>query len=84
LNKVIARQFKELEEQASQVEASKRAKYNEIVGSGEYVDNDLLLKWKVKARSLLSKLCAEDSQYYKQFEKEEESGIVGTTNFEIL
>ncbi len=84
MNKVIARQFEELEEQVSQVEASKTVRQNEMLGGGEYVDNDLLLKWKVKVKSLLSKLCGEDSQYFKQFEEEEESGIVGTTNFEIL
>jgi hypothetical protein len=84
LNKVIARQFEELEEQASQVEASKRVHDNGIFCGGEYVDDDLLLKWKVKVRSLLSKLCGEDSQYFKQFEEEEQSGIVGTTNFEIF
>ena len=84
MNKVIARQFEELEEQASQVEASKRVQDNGIFCGGEYVDKDLLLKWKVKVRSLLSKLCGEDSQYFKQFEEEEQSGIVGTTNFEIF
>lgn len=84
MNKVIARQFEELEEQVSQVEASKTVRNNEMLGGGEYVDNDLLLKWKVKVKSLLSKLCGEDSQYFRQFEEEEESGIVGTTNFEIL
>lgn len=84
MNKVIARQFEELEEQVSQVEASKTVRHNEMFGGGEYVDNDLLLKWKVKVKSLLSKLCGEDSQHFKHFEKEEESGIVGTTNFEIL
>jgi hypothetical protein len=84
LNKVIARQFEELEKQASQVEASKEAHHNEMFGGGEYVKNDLLLKWKVKVRSLLSKLCGEDSQYFKQFEEEENSAIVGTTNFEIF
>ncbi len=84
MNKVIARQFEELEEQVSQVEASKTVRHNEMFGGGEYVDNDLLLKWKVKVKSLLSKLCGEDSQYFKQFEEEEGSGIVGTTNSEIL
>jgi hypothetical protein len=84
LKKIIARQFEELEKQASQVEASKETHHDEMFGGGEYVDNDLLLKWKVKVRSLLSKLCGEDSQYFKKFEEEENSGIVGTTNFEIF
>lgn len=84
MNKVIKQQFEELDKQALQVEASKEVRHDEVFGGGEYVDNDLLLKWKVKVRNLLSKLCGEDSHYFKQFEKEEDSGIVGTTNFEIF
>jgi hypothetical protein len=84
LNKVIKRQFEELESQASQIEASKHSYHSEMFGSGEYVDDALLLSWKVKVRNLLSNLCGENSQYFKQFEEEENSGIVGTTNFTIF
>ena len=84
MNKVIKRQFEELESQASQIEASKHSNHSEMFGSGEYVDNDLLLSWKVKVRNLLSNLCGENSQYFKQFEEEENSGIVGTTNLAIF
>ncbi len=39
--------------------------------AGEFIDSYLLLSWKVKVRNLLSKLCGEDSQYFKQFERKE-------------
>jgi hypothetical protein len=42
------------------------------------------LSWKVKVRNLLSNFCGENSQYFKQFEKEENSGTLGTTNFTIF
>ena len=84
MKQVIKRQLEELESQASQIEASKHSHHSEMFGSGEYVDNDLLLSWKVKVRNLLSNLCGENSQYFKQFEEEENSGIVGTTNLAIF
>jgi hypothetical protein len=72
LNKVFKRRFEELEDQSSQVESSKKNHRSEF-GSGEYVDNELLLSWKVKVRNLLSKVCGEDSQHFKQFEQVEDS-----------
>lgn len=83
LNRIFKRQFEELEKQASQIEASKTYHSNTL-SSGEYIDDELFLSWNVKVRNLLSKVCGEESQYFKQFEKTEEFGIVGTTNFEIL
>lgn len=84
MNKVIKRQFEALELQAHQVEASKRAHHGEMFGNRVFVDNNLLLSWKVKVKNLLSNLCGENSQYFKQFEKEENIGIVGTTNLDIF
>jgi hypothetical protein len=78
LNKVFKQRFKELEDQASQVEASKEVHHSEMFGSGEYVDDELFLSWKVKARNLLAKVCGEESQHFKQFEKEEDATSLGT------
>jgi hypothetical protein len=83
LNNVFKQRFKELEEQASQIEAS-TSRHSGMYGSGEYVNDELLLSWKVKVRNLLSKVCGEESQHFKQFEIAEDYGIVGTTNLEIL
>ncbi|BAY49771.1 hypothetical protein SAMD00079811_74000 [Scytonema sp. HK-05] len=63
-----------------QVEASKRMHHSEMFASGEYIDNDLLLNWKVKVKNLLSKVCGEESQHFQQFEKNED-GILYTTNY---
>jgi hypothetical protein len=40
------------------------------------------LNWKVKVRNLLAKVCGEDSQHFRQFEKNEFGPI--TTNYENL
>ena len=74
LKEVFKQRFEELEEQASQLESSKKVLRTEIIGgTNEFIDSYLLLSWKVKVRNLLSKLCGEDSQYFKQFEWEENS-----------
>ena len=72
LKEVFKQRFEELEEQASQLESSKKVLRTEIIGgTNEVIDSNLLLSWKVKVRNLLSKLCGEDSQYFKQFERKE-------------
>ncbi len=82
LNRIFKQRFDELETQAIQVEASKTLRHGEMYGSGEFVDNDLLLNWKVKVKNLLSKVCGEESQYFQQFEKNE-SRTYGT-NYTIF
>lgn len=83
MNKLFKQRFDELEAQAIQVEASRATRHSEMWGSGEYVDNDLLLNWKVKVRNLLSKVCGEESQHFQQFEKNE--NVVGySTSYDIF
>jgi hypothetical protein len=50
---------------------------------GVYVDNDLFLNWKVKARDLISKVCGKESEYYKDFERHEKA-YAGATSHSIL
>jgi Domain of unknown function (DUF4145) len=83
LNKIFKQRFDELEAQAAQVEASKVAQDSGMYGYQNYVDNDLLLNWKVKVKNLLSKVCGEDSQHFQQFEKNE-TGVSFTTNYNIF
>ena len=83
MNKLFKQRFNELEAQAILVEASKAVHHNDLVGSGEYVDNSLLLNWKVKVKNLLSKVCGEESQHFRQFEKNE-NGVAYTTNYTIF
>ncbi|OKH29997.1 DUF4145 domain-containing protein [Calothrix sp. HK-06] len=74
VNKVLRQRFNELEAQAKTVEASRKIYHFEGSNDAEYVDNYLLLNWKVKVKNLLSKVCGEKSQHFQQFEKEEEGG----------
>lgn len=78
LKEVFKQRFEELEEQASQLESSKKVLRTEIIGGTNEVDSNLLLSWKVKVKNLLSKVCGEDSQHFKQFEREEERGYYTT------
>ncbi|WP_272079424.1 DUF4145 domain-containing protein [Microcystis aeruginosa] len=72
LKEVFKQRFEELEEQASQLESSKKVLRTEIIGgTNEVIDSNLLLSWKVKVKNLLSKVCGEDSQHFKQFQREE-------------
>ncbi len=80
---MFKQRFDELEAQAIQVEASKTLRHSDMFGSGEYVDKDLLLNWKVKVKNLLSKVCGEESQHFQQFEKNE-AGTGYTTNYTIF
>lgn len=50
---------------------------------GVYIDNDLFLNWKVKVRDLISKVCGNESEYYKDFEKHERPHA-GATSHGIL
>ncbi|MBC1193221.1 DUF4145 domain-containing protein [Microcystis aeruginosa BLCCF108] len=72
MKEVFKQRFEELEEQASQLESSKKVLRTEIIGgTNEVIDSNLLLSWKVKVKNLLSKVCGEDSQHFKQFQREE-------------
>lgn len=83
MNKIFKQRFDELEAQASQVETSKTFSRTEMRTVQEFVDNNLLLNWKVKVRNLLSKVCGEESQYFRQFEKHEK-GLPYETNYHIF
>lgn len=78
LKEVFKQRFEELEEQASQLESSKKVLRTEIIGGTNEVDSNLLLSWKVKVKNLLSKVCGEDSQHFKQFEREEKNRYYST------
>ena len=78
LKEFFKRRFEELDEQASQLESSKKVLQREIIGTGEFIDSYLLLSWKVKVKNLLSKVCGEDSQHFKQFEREEKNRYYST------
>lgn len=84
MNQLFLKRFIELEAQASQIEASKEIEISPMYGvPRECVDWNLLLGWKVKIKSFLAQICGEESQYFKQFEKNE-SSISGSNHIETF
>ena len=82
MNKLLSKRFIDLESEMIEVEKSKyhsSTRYSD----GEYVKNELFLKWKIKTKSLIDKLCGQDSDYYKDFIKAEQPSSF-TTNLDIF
>jgi hypothetical protein len=52
------------------VEATKRFEQSELF-SGDHIDDEKLLTWRVKVRNLLLNACGESSEHYKEFLKSE-------------
>jgi hypothetical protein len=68
MTNILSRRFKELVEQASQVEAT------DGVGTSKgHVNSDQLLNWKVKVKSLVSNTCGIDSQHFMHLTQAENS-----------
>lgn len=63
---ILETRFSELEQQANEIESTKRYERSDW-GSGERIDSNLLLNWRVKARHLLVVACGIKSEHYKQF-----------------
>lgn len=83
MNKVYQQRFQELAEQLRDIENTKTNSYSEVLGGHKnYVNNTLLLNWKVKVRNLLTKVCGEESQHFRQFEKSEYGSL--STNYQDL
>ena len=78
------KRFAELCEQLDAVEATKRTEWDGYANrNATRVDSNLLLNWKVKAKSLLEKACGVDSQHLKLF-NESASGSFYQTNYDTL
>lgn len=74
MTKLHQKRFEELTIQLEKLEATKRPEEVMYREGTEGVDNEKLLEWKVKVRSLLSNVCGIESQHFKQFEKNEYGG----------
>jgi len=79
---LLEKRFAELVEQLAAVEATKQHRQSDMT-SGDYVDNALLLNWKVKAKNLLSRACGEQSEHYRGF-VDCEQGSFYSTNYQIM
>lgn len=80
---LLAKRFEELTAQLAEVEATKRHRDGDAFMQGDYIDNDLYIAWKIKARNLLSKACGEASEHYRTFVSLEK-GIGYATNYDIM
>lgn len=78
-----SKRFGELADQLALVEQSKRYEADDIGHQQEYVDDQLLLGWRVKVRNLIANACGEGSQHFKAFAEAEEPSIY-TTNVYTL
>lgn len=73
------KRFAELQQQMEELFASKKPIYCSLLGNNEInIDCNALLEWTVKARSLLSKACGPESEHYKEFSKNDSTGIYDT------
>lgn len=70
--KVIKKRFSELEEQLSDVVGTMQIKHSEYSGRYEQVDDEKLLNWCVKARSLIANACGKNSDHYASFVEAEQ------------
>ena len=76
---IYKKRFGELEEQMEALLESKVSNYNSFLEKSEIeIDENRLLEWKVKTRSLLSKACGADSEHYQAFSDNEDTGMYGT------
>lgn len=83
MNKVYQQRFQKLAEQLEDIENTKTSSYSEVLGGNKnYVNSTLLLNWKVKVRNLLTKVCGDESQHFRQFEKSEYGSY--STNYQDL
>lgn len=84
MTKLFKKRFSELVEQLEAVAAAKTSSANPVTGSASiYVDQNALLNWKVKAKTLLINTCGESSHHLTSFIAAERSKGYGT-NYDIL
>lgn len=76
---IYKQRFSEIHQQMELILSSKKATYSEFLEKNQIeIEPNALLEWKVKARSLLTKACGQDSEHVKEFLKNEDVGLYGT------
>ncbi|MBX7278060.1 DUF4145 domain-containing protein [Pseudomonas sp. ERGC3:05] len=84
MTKLFEKRFSELAEQLEAVAAAKTSSANPLTGNASvYVDQNALLNWKVKAKTLLINTCGESSQQLTSFTAAEKA-IGYSTNYDVL
>ena len=80
---IFSKRFDDLYEDLSSVELSKKYE-NYQLNSGYYVDKEIFLNWRVRARHLISSACGIESVHYKQFIASEKPKSFGTTHDQFI
>ena len=76
---LLTKRFAELHDQFLVVEATKA--YRSGSFDGDYVDDELLIAWRVKVKNLLGRVCGEQSVHYRTFHEIQATGW--STNYQI-
>jgi hypothetical protein len=81
MTNLFSKRFSELQAEAEQLESRKKNEYNDLLHrSIPQIDDNALLQWKVKAKSLLARACGEESQHLIEFVELESSYSSGLDN----
>lgn len=84
MTKLFEKRFSELAEQLEEIAAAKDSRASPLTGiASTYVDQNALLNWKVKAKTLLVNTCGASSQQLTSFIAAEKAPGMAT-NYEIL
>ncbi|MGL1933127.1 MAG: hypothetical protein OCC45_15440 [Desulfotalea sp.] len=74
MSKKIAQHFERLELELTAVNATKK-NFDGGWVSGDIVDEELFISWKLRVKALFSMVCGENSQHFKAFEQGEKPGL---------
>lgn len=69
--KKFSARYDQLAQEAISIESSKKREYSEFTGSYYSVDRERVDEWRVKAKSLVSKTCGDESEHIKSFREAE-------------
>ena len=75
---LFSKRFTDLLAESEKVLATKYRAADSYISSWYYVDDNLFLGWKVKAKNLLERACGLESQHFKHFEEEEKRAWSGS------
>jgi len=67
LKNLFEKRFAELELQAKGVAETYHERESSFSGTVALIDDEKFLEWKVKAKSLVAKVCGTESEHYKEF-----------------
>lgn len=79
-NALLLKRFDELVEDSKKIGQTARTEAGVYGGSSRFVDADLFLKWRVKVKDLVLRLCGGDSVHYQQLLDAEKPQIMDSSH----